>query len=169
MEVFFSNKVCIPSSLAKLCLPLSLQSNDHHVFQINDLSKDTGRRDTIFDKVFKAAVKEFHEFVITAKGAQDSTVEYRYKELMLMFESSLKSRVKNENLGEDFPTTLGINAFRGFLDEFNKRRSFHKHEPAKEKKKKKGGNRHEEKKDQPVTVSLHLSQVKYFSILWCLE
>ena len=37
-------------------------------FQIRALEKDTGRRDTIFDKVFKGALNDFHTNLITQLG-----------------------------------------------------------------------------------------------------
>ena len=47
----------------------SLHVYDINPIQINELGKDE-RRETIVDKVYKAAIKEFHVFVITAKASQ---------------------------------------------------------------------------------------------------
>ena len=41
---------------------------------------------------------------------------------MGVFEEMLKSRARAENTDPSFPTTLVINAFRGYLDEFNKKK-----------------------------------------------
>ena len=41
---------------------------------------------------------------------------------MTNFEATLKARMKEENTNATFPITMGINAFRGFLDEFHKKK-----------------------------------------------
>ena len=58
---------------------------------------------------------------------------------MVNFEETLKARAQLQELDADFPVTIGINAFRGFLDEFNRKKEnkeLPKTEVKKEKKKK---------------------------------
>ena len=42
---------------------------------------------------------------------------------MSHFEDTLTARMKEENTNASFPVTMGINAFRGFLDEFHKKKA----------------------------------------------
>jgi len=53
---------------------------------------------------------------------QENKAEVRYHDLMKNFEDALKSRAQIECLDASFPSTIGINAFRGFLDEFHKKK-----------------------------------------------
>lgn len=70
-------------------------------------------------------------------------MEFRYRDLMLNFEQTLKARAQEVNEDASFPVTIGINAFRGFLDEFNKKVERKEHKPeVKEKKKKKSEKEH---------------------------
>ena len=58
---------------------------------------------------------------------------------MSSFEETLKARALEKQLDKDFPVTIGINAFRGFLDEFNRKKEnkeLPKIEVKKDKKKK---------------------------------
>ncbi|KAI8477981.1 Unconventional myosin-IXb, partial [Branchiostoma belcheri] len=89
--------------------------------KINDMNQDDGRRDTIVDVVFKKAMREYHSDLITTYSAAISTneeVTLRYKDLISKFEKVLENVVSKEKTSAKFPVTLGINAFRGFLDEF---------------------------------------------------
>ncbi len=55
---------------------------------------------------------------------------------MFSFEEILKACARKENLDDSFPVTMGINAFRGFLDEFQKKKE-NKELPKLERQKKK--------------------------------
>ncbi|XP_066274322.1 unconventional myosin-IXb-like isoform X12 [Branchiostoma lanceolatum] len=89
--------------------------------KISDMNQDDGRRDTIVDVVFKKAMREYHSDLITTYSAAITTneeVTLRYKDLISKFEKVLENVVSKEKTSAKFPVTLGINAFRGFLDEF---------------------------------------------------
>ena len=47
---------------------------------------------------------------------------YSYKDLMCRFEDTLRACAKKQGEEDSFPATIGINAFRGFLDEFAKKK-----------------------------------------------
>ena len=46
-------------------------------------------------------------------------MEFKYRDLMVGFEKVLGARTRTN---DSFPTTIGINAFRGFIDEFSKKK-----------------------------------------------
>ena len=73
------------------------------------MDKDN-RRDTVFDKVFKRALREFYSTLITSQSVAHH--EFSYKDLMCNYEETLKACARNENLDDSFPVTMGINAFR---------------------------------------------------------
>ncbi|CAB3408102.1 unnamed protein product [Caenorhabditis bovis] len=87
-----------------------------------NLSGDTTKRDTVVDAVFKKSLRAFHmellgyEAVLTA---EQSVLKYR--DVITMFEGLLTKVCKEEKVC--FPTTLGVNAFRGFLNEFMQHQS----------------------------------------------
>ena len=72
---------------------------------------------------------------------------------MLSFEKTLTARAQEEKTTDAFPVTIGINAFRGFMDEFvNKKKSGELPAIKKEKKEKK-------KKDKDVFVSIWILNI----------
>ncbi|KAK2181262.1 hypothetical protein NP493_404g02041 [Ridgeia piscesae] len=95
--------------------------------KIKEYSRDCNKRDTVFDRVFKQTLSEFHTFLLTqvSTAVQAGHVEFSYERLMVMFEEMLKAQVDSQVQGDSFPFTLGINAFRGYLDEFHKRKTSH--------------------------------------------
>ncbi|XP_013418061.1 LOW QUALITY PROTEIN: unconventional myosin-IXa-like [Lingula anatina] len=93
--------------------------------KIAELNKDCGRRDTVLDKVFKDSLSEFHRNLISILSVkmQEDKTSVKYKELMSNFRQILINGAKQEGQDENmFPATIFINAFRGFLDEFQKER-----------------------------------------------
>ena len=75
-------------------------------------------------------------------------MEFSYERLMVMFEEMLKAQVDSQVQDDSFPFTLGINAFRGYLDEFHKRKTSHDLPDVPKLKKEK------KKKDKDVFVSV---------------
>ena len=70
---------------------------------------------------------------------------------MVNFEKALTAQVEKETTDDSFPVTIGINAFRGFLDEFNnKKKSGELPQMKKEKKEKK---KKDKEKDKDIYVS----------------
>ncbi|XP_052828158.1 unconventional myosin-IXAa isoform X9 [Octopus bimaculoides] len=102
-----------------------LQLLDEFIYKkLMNLSLYNSQRDTICDVVFKKSLKEFHRDLTAclsiAMLKDVVTTQYRYRDLMNNFEQVLQAQVKNVGTNAAFPVTMGVNAFRGFLDEFMK-------------------------------------------------
>lgn len=69
---------------------------------------------------------------------------------MTKFALTLEAEVKLERTNASFPVTMGVNAFRGFLDEFIKH---HRKEKKKQDKKVDNKNQKQEKAKKDVYVS----------------
>lgn len=71
------------------------------------------------DKVFKQALKEFNENLVaqySVANKQDSgLLNIKYRDLIGNFEKVIETTAV---LNNGFPLTMGVNAFRGFLNEF---------------------------------------------------
>ncbi|CAL2029784.1 unnamed protein product [Caenorhabditis brenneri] len=83
----------------------------------SNLVENTMKRDTVVDAVFKKSLKAFHMELLgyeAVLSVEQSVLKYR--DVITMFEGLLTKTCKEENVS--FPTTLGVNAFRGFLNEF---------------------------------------------------
>ncbi|ELU02859.1 hypothetical protein CAPTEDRAFT_226894 [Capitella teleta] len=142
--------------------PAELQQLDQLLFnKIVEFGNIRSRRETIFDVVFKGALREFHSDLITkvSIARPESFVELRYKDLMAGFEGVLKARAVQEGAGQAFPATVGINAFRGFLDDFHKRKENNELPEVKVKKAKK-----KKQKDTTIEILDHKFIVVQFSI-----
>ncbi|CAI2315989.1 unnamed protein product [Caenorhabditis sp. 36 PRJEB53466] len=82
-----------------------------------NLSENTTKRDTVVDAVFKKSLRAFHMELLgyeAVLSVEQSVLKYR--DVITMFEGLLTKVCREE--GVSFPTTLGVNAFRGFLNEF---------------------------------------------------
>lgn len=71
------------------------------------------------DIVFKQALKEFNENLVaqySVANKQDSGVlNIKYRDLIANFERVIETTAVSNN---GFPLTMGVNAFRGFMNEF---------------------------------------------------
>ncbi|CAJ0568270.1 unnamed protein product, partial [Mesorhabditis spiculigera] len=85
--------------------------------KLNNLDQDKKKRDTIVDSLFKKSMREFHMELIGYEAilTEEGTV-LRYKDLITTFEGLLTKVCREEKV--TFPLPLGVNAFRGFLNEF---------------------------------------------------
>ncbi|VDM37297.1 unnamed protein product [Toxocara canis] len=85
--------------------------------KVTKLEENVLKRDTMVDAIFKKALKEFHMEIIGYEAVliEDKAV-LKYRDLINTFEGSLTKVSAQEKV--TFPTTLGLNAFRGFLNEF---------------------------------------------------
>ncbi|XP_021359293.1 unconventional myosin-IXa-like isoform X7 [Mizuhopecten yessoensis] len=102
--------------------------------KLSAYNKDCARRDTIFDAVFKRSLKEFHRDMQALISVEKKKIEIHvpYRNIFAKFVHTLDAEVKAEGTNASFPVTMGINAFRGFMDEFIKN---HKKEKKKEDRK----------------------------------
>lgn len=112
------------------------------------------------DKLFKQALREFKDNLVQLYSAEskhsaghDSNI--RYKDLIIMFMQAMETvaqrEQKSNDLTKDFPVTMGVNAFRGFMNEFMSTRSGGgggggEEKPNKTKRKK------EKKRKEPTTI-----------------
>ncbi|CAJ0594314.1 unnamed protein product [Cylicocyclus nassatus] len=83
----------------------------------SNLEQNKNKRDTVVDALFKKSLREFHMELIGYEAVltEERTV-LKYRDLITTFEGVLTKVCKEEKVS--FPTTLGVNAFRGFLNEF---------------------------------------------------
>lgn len=76
------------------------------------------------DRVFTQALREFKESLVSTfsvaikSGSETMLLNIKYKDLIANFANIMETVCKHEGTGDDFPTTMGVNAFRGFLNEF---------------------------------------------------
>ena len=80
---------------------------------------------------------------------QESHVVLCYCDLMISFQKTLEAKAKEETADESFPVTIGINAFRGFMDDFVRKKKSGELPPIKKEKKEKK----KKDKDKDVYVS----------------
>ena len=85
---------------------------------------------------------------------------------MSNFEQVLQAQVKNVGTNAAFPVTMGVNAFRGFLDEFMKESKEIKRKEKKERKvEAKTVKKERQKKDMLlVSHSFRLLHFKWFNM-----
>ncbi len=115
---------------------------DDYLVQIIDLTKKMEhQRDTVVDAIFKKALREFHTellsyhptmkvtlivlqrvadvFIALGFVIKEDQVAIKYKDLIQTFEWTLnRVCVQEQTSSTTFPVILGVNAFRGFLNEF---------------------------------------------------
>uniref|UniRef100_A0A915PKD8 Uncharacterized protein n=1 Tax=Setaria digitata TaxID=48799 RepID=A0A915PKD8_9BILA len=85
--------------------------------KLMNLENNKKKRDTQIDAIFKKAFKEFHMEIIGYEAVvNENKTVLKYHDLITIFEGSLTKVSTQEKV--TFPTTLGVNAFRGFLNEF---------------------------------------------------
>ncbi|XP_046748909.1 unconventional myosin-IXAa-like isoform X5 [Diprion similis] len=83
--------------------------------------QEEGKKPSEVDRVFKLALGKFKEdLVITYSVVIQQGVEgnIKYTDLIANFLHVMETVCKQENTREDFPVTMGVNAFRGFMNEF---------------------------------------------------
>ncbi|KAL3866507.1 hypothetical protein ACJMK2_043800 [Sinanodonta woodiana] len=142
-----------------------LQQLDDFLYKkVMELSKDCGKRDSVFDVVFKKALKEFHkELTLLLSVWMQEGGNIKYRDLMANYETTLHAQIEEEKTNALFPETLGINAFRGFLDEFMKLKKEKKLE-----KKPYRPNKREKKSKDIIEYSGHrFSQVQFGIPTFC--
>ncbi|CAG7723273.1 unnamed protein product [Allacma fusca] len=108
------------------------------IYQVTN--KESGKSSKV-DKVFEQALREFKEslvstFSVASKQGGMMQLNITYKDLISYFANIMETVCKQEGIGSDFPTTMGVNALRGFLNEFmNDSRLEEKPKVAKNRKK----------------------------------
>ncbi|KOC69554.1 Unconventional myosin-IXa [Habropoda laboriosa] len=126
--------------------------------------QEEGRKPSEVDRVFKQALRKFKDdLVITYSVAIQQGVEgnIKYTDLIANFLHVMETVCKQENTSEDFPVTMGVNAFRGFMNEFMtlvKTEAPEKQSKSKRKKDKK------RKQEEPIQHGNHMLQLTILNI-----
>ncbi|XP_026829342.1 unconventional myosin-IXb isoform X2 [Ooceraea biroi] len=126
--------------------------------------QEEGRKQSEVDRVFKQALRKFKDdLVITYSVAIQQGVEgnIKYTDLIANFLHVMETVCKQENTREDFPVTMGVNAFRGFMNEFMtivKTEAPEKQSKSKRKKEKK------RKQEEPIRHGNHIFQLTIINI-----
>ncbi|XP_043257794.1 unconventional myosin-IXAa-like isoform X1 [Colletes gigas] len=126
--------------------------------------QEEGRKPSEVDRVFKQALRKFKDdLVITYSVAIQQGVEgnIKYTDLIANFLHVMETVCKQENTREDFPVTMGVNAFRGFMNEFMtlvKTEAPEKQSKSKRKKEKK------RKQEEPTRHGNHMFQLTIINI-----
>ncbi|XP_011688564.1 PREDICTED: unconventional myosin-IXb-like isoform X2 [Wasmannia auropunctata] len=126
-------------------------------------SQEEGRKPSEVDRVFKHALRKFKDdLVITYSVAIQQGVEgnIKYTDLIANFLHVMETVCKQENTREDFPVTMGVNAFRGFMNEFM---AMVKTE-APEKQSKKRKKEKKRKQEEPIRHGSHMFQLTIINI-----
>ncbi|KAK0080281.1 hypothetical protein PV325_000172 [Microctonus aethiopoides] len=126
--------------------------------------QEEGKKPSEVDRVFKQALRKFKDdLVITYSVAIQQGVEgnIKYTDLIANFLQVMETVCKQENTREDFPVTMGVNAFRGFMNEFMtlvKTEGPDKQSKSKRKKEKK------RKQEEPIKHGSHVFQLTIINI-----
>ncbi|KAK9296106.1 hypothetical protein QLX08_009781 [Tetragonisca angustula] len=126
--------------------------------------QEEGRKPSEVDRVFRHALRKFKDdLVITYSVAIQQGVEgnIKYTDLIANFLHVMETVCKQENTSEDFPVTMGVNAFRGFMNEFMtlvKTEAPEKQSKSKRKKEKK------RKHEEPTRHGNHMFQLTIINI-----
>lgn len=106
--------------------------------KICKMDSDFGNNPSDVDQVFKQALREFKENLVTqysvANKQNVDSLNIKYRDLIANFEQVMEFCSKGR---EDFPLTMYVNAFRGFMNEFMNSRETEKPSKTKRKKEKK--------------------------------
>ncbi|CAH0552647.1 unnamed protein product [Brassicogethes aeneus] len=94
------------------------------------------------DKLFKHALREFKDNLVSMYSVKHGFDGFnvRYKDLIEIFNKAMDTVCQKEeksNQCTDFPVTMGVNAFRGYMNEFMSSRAEEKPSKVKRKKEKK--------------------------------
>ena len=126
--------------------------------------QEEGKKPSEVDRVFKQALRKFKDdLVITYSVAIQQGVEgnIKYTDLIANFLHVMETVCKQENTREDFPVTMGVNAFRGFMNEFMtivKTEAPEKQSKSKRKKEKK------RKQEEPIRHGNHMFMLTIINI-----
>lgn len=89
------------------------------------------------DRVFKQALREFKDNLVAqyslAHKSNSDSLNIKYRDLIANFEQVIETACGRK---DDFPLTMGVNAFRGFMNEFMNSRETEKPKAKRKKDKK---------------------------------
>uniref|UniRef100_A0A182K1V4 Phorbol-ester/DAG-type domain-containing protein n=1 Tax=Anopheles christyi TaxID=43041 RepID=A0A182K1V4_9DIPT len=115
------------------------------------------------DRVFKQALREFKDNLVAqysvAHRQNSDVLNIKYRDLIANFEQVIETTSGRKN---DFPLTMGVNAFRGFMNEFMNSRETEKPKTKRKKDKKR-------KHDDHTTFNGHTFQLTILNIATACE
>ncbi|XP_038120961.1 unconventional myosin-IXb isoform X4 [Culex quinquefasciatus] len=115
------------------------------------------------DRVFKQALREFKDNLVAqysvAHKQNSDVLNIKYRDLIANFEQVIETSSGKKN---DFPLTMGVNAFRGFMNEFMNSRETEKPKTKRKKDKKR-------KHDEHTTYNGHTFQLTIINIATACE
>ncbi|XP_058824121.1 unconventional myosin-IXb-like isoform X2 [Topomyia yanbarensis] len=115
------------------------------------------------DRVFKQALREFKDNLVAqysvAHKQNSDLLNIKYRDLIANFEQVIETTSGKKN---DFPLTMGVNAFRGFMNEFMNSRETEKPKTKRKKDKKR-------KHDEHTTYNGHTFQLTIINIATACE
>ncbi|KXJ73615.1 hypothetical protein RP20_CCG015426 [Aedes albopictus] len=115
------------------------------------------------DRVFKQALREFKDNLVAqysvAHKQNSDLLNIKYRDLIANFEQVIETTSGRNN---DFPLTMGVNAFRGFMNEFMSSRETEKPKAKRKKDKKR-------KHDEHTTYNGHTFQLTIINIATACE
>ncbi|XP_022914623.2 unconventional myosin-IXa-like isoform X3 [Onthophagus taurus] len=106
--------------------------------KICKIETDAAGKPSEVDRVFKLALREFKDNLVQVYSAANRNSEaysIKYKDLIMNFIQAMETVCQREKTENDFPVTMGVNAFRGFMNEFMQSRP-EAEKPGKVKRKK---------------------------------
>ena len=132
--------------------------------KIYKMESEEGQKPSEVDRVFKQALREFKDnlvatySVVNKKGFESLNI--KYKDLIANFCNVMETVTRQRHNETDFPVTMGVNAFRGFMNEFmTTRNEFDKPSKSKRKKEKK-----RRKADDAIQFAGHSFQLTIINI-----
>lgn len=109
--------------------------------KICKIENEAGEKLSEVDILFKQALREFKDNLVqiySAASKQGYECSIKYKDLITNFVQAMETVCQREMKNKEFPVTMCVNAFRGFMNEFMSSRSeTEKPNKAKRKKEKK--------------------------------
>ncbi|XP_050441866.1 unconventional myosin-IXAb-like isoform X2 [Adelges cooleyi] len=127
------------------------------------IEREEVKKPSQVDKIFKQALREFKDNLIATysvanKQGSGQVLNIKYKDLIANFLHVIETVCGNEKIQDDFPVTLCVNAFRGFMNEFMNQNRVETEKPSKGKRKK-------EKKQKSEDHIVHGGHVLQMSMI----
>uniref|UniRef100_A0A1B6CWZ1 Unconventional myosin-IXb-like n=2 Tax=Clastoptera arizonana TaxID=38151 RepID=A0A1B6CWZ1_9HEMI len=101
---------------------------------------ESGEKQSQVDRVFKQALREFKDNLVATYSVVNKqgpeALNIKYKDLIANFLHVMETVCHQEQTRADFPVTMGVNAFRGFMNEFMALTRVEQVKPQKTKRKK---------------------------------
>lgn len=111
--------------------------------KICKMENDSAEKVSEVDRVFKQALREFKDNLVAqysvAHKQNSDSLNIKYRDLIANFEQVIETACGQK---DNFPKTMGVNAFRGFMNEFMNSRETEKPKAKRKKDKKRKADEH---------------------------